>query len=273
MEGSGFGAGVRPLWVQVQQPAAEPRRVSVDAIEHWMIYRQNPGVGAILHVHAWMDGIAATEINFPCGSEELAESVAALVAAAPDPVHAVVGLRNHGITATGESLRPSGSCSSAPPTAPTWSSSTRASCSAPATCTACRRGRCRRTSPALYDRGRARVRRRARRRPRPDRGGAATDAPASGSSSPPRRGTSRGPRSSRWLLGAGRRRRTENVSRPVARNAARLAPWLVSPDDVRAASHWWFVTPAKAVRELGFTTRPTAETVADTIADHARTRV
>ena len=85
-------------------PAAEPRRVSVDAIEHWMIYRQNPGVGAILHVHAWMDGIAATEINFPCGSEELAESVAALVAAAPDPAHAVVGLRNHGITATGESL-------------------------------------------------------------------------------------------------------------------------------------------------------------------------
>ena len=85
-------------------PAAEPRRVSVDAIEHWMIYRQNPTVGAILHVHAWMDGIAATEINFPCGSEELASSVAALVASAPDPAHAVVGLRNHGITATGESL-------------------------------------------------------------------------------------------------------------------------------------------------------------------------
>jgi ribulose-5-phosphate 4-epimerase/fuculose-1-phosphate aldolase len=85
-------------------PDADPRRVSVDAIEHWMIYRQNPGVGAILHVHAWMDGITATEINYPCGSEELAEAVAALVAAAPDPAHAVVGLRNHGITATGESL-------------------------------------------------------------------------------------------------------------------------------------------------------------------------
>jgi hypothetical protein len=55
-------------------------------------------------VHAWVDGIAATEINFPCGTAELAESVAALVHAAPDPCHAVVGLRNHGITATGESL-------------------------------------------------------------------------------------------------------------------------------------------------------------------------
>jgi len=82
----------------------EPRRVSVDAIEHWMIYRQNPEVGAILHVHAWIDGIEATDINYPCGTEELASGVASLVAASPDPGHAVVGLRNHGITATGESL-------------------------------------------------------------------------------------------------------------------------------------------------------------------------
>jgi len=85
-------------------PDVEPRRVSVDAIEHWMIYRENPGVDAILHLHAWVSGIEATEVNYPCGTAELAESVAALVAAAPDPAHAVVGLRNHGITATGESL-------------------------------------------------------------------------------------------------------------------------------------------------------------------------
>ena len=85
-------------------PGIEPRRVSVDAIEHWTIYRENPSVGAILHVHAWIDGIEATEINFPCGTAELAENVAALVRGAPDPGHAVVGLRNHGITATGESL-------------------------------------------------------------------------------------------------------------------------------------------------------------------------
>jgi hypothetical protein len=83
-------------------PGIQPRRVSVDAIEHWMIYRENPDVGAILHVHAWVGGAAATDINFPCGTEELAVSVAELVAAAPDPAHAVVGLRNHGITATGE---------------------------------------------------------------------------------------------------------------------------------------------------------------------------
>ncbi len=100
---SGYDAAAGQIVLSVR-PDLEPRRVSVDAIEHWMIYRENPEVGAILHVHAWVGGIEATEINFPCGTEELASSVAALVAVAPDPVHAIVGLRNHGITATGETL-------------------------------------------------------------------------------------------------------------------------------------------------------------------------
>ena len=85
-------------------PGVEPRRVSVDAIEHWMIYQAHPEVGAILHLHAWVEGIRGTEINYPCGTEELAESVAELIEQEPDPGHAIVGLRNHGITATGESL-------------------------------------------------------------------------------------------------------------------------------------------------------------------------
>jgi ribulose-5-phosphate 4-epimerase/fuculose-1-phosphate aldolase len=85
-------------------PMVEPRRVSVDAIEHWMIYQQHPGVGAILHIHAWMQEIPATDVNYPCGTEELARAVSALLADEPDPDHAVIGLRNHGITATGETL-------------------------------------------------------------------------------------------------------------------------------------------------------------------------
>jgi len=85
-------------------PGIEPRRVSVDAIEHWKIYQEHPDVGAILHVHAWLEGIPATEVNFPCGTEELAANVAQLLAAEPDPAHATIGLRNHGITATGQSL-------------------------------------------------------------------------------------------------------------------------------------------------------------------------
>jgi ribulose-5-phosphate 4-epimerase/fuculose-1-phosphate aldolase len=85
-------------------PGIEPRRVSVDAIEHWKIYQAHPDVGAILHIHAWVEGIAATDINYPCGTQELAEAVAELIDAEPDPANAVVGLRNHGITATGPSL-------------------------------------------------------------------------------------------------------------------------------------------------------------------------
>ena len=85
-------------------PSVSPRRVSVDAIEHWMIYREHPDVGAIVHVHAWIDGTRATEINYPCGTLELAGAVAALARDAPDPSRAVVGQKNHGLTITGRSL-------------------------------------------------------------------------------------------------------------------------------------------------------------------------
>jgi ribulose-5-phosphate 4-epimerase/fuculose-1-phosphate aldolase len=85
-------------------PEVKPNRVSVDAIEHWMIYREHPEVNAILHVHAWIEGTMATEINYPCGTVELATSVADLVRQAPDPSRAVVGQKNHGLTITGHSL-------------------------------------------------------------------------------------------------------------------------------------------------------------------------
>jgi Class II Aldolase and Adducin N-terminal domain len=85
-------------------PDVPVKRVSVDAIEHWMIYREHPDVGAILHVHGWIDGTPSTDVNYPCGTLDLASAVADLVRAAPDPVHAIVGQRNHGLTITGTSL-------------------------------------------------------------------------------------------------------------------------------------------------------------------------
>jgi hypothetical protein len=100
---SGYDAANGRMVLSVP-PGVEPRRVSVDAIEHWMIYQEHPGVGAIVHVHAWVDGIEATDVNYPCGTEELARAVADLVRAEDDPDNAVVGLRNHGITVTGPSL-------------------------------------------------------------------------------------------------------------------------------------------------------------------------
>ncbi len=99
-----YDAAQQAMVLSVPPDLAEPRRVSVDAIEHWMIYREHPSVGAIMHVHAWVDGVAATEINFPCGTAELAVAVADLIRVAEDPGHAVVGLKNHGLTITGSSL-------------------------------------------------------------------------------------------------------------------------------------------------------------------------
>ncbi len=85
-------------------PGVDPRRVSVDAIEHWMIYREHPAVGAIIHVHAWMDGVPSTLFHYPCGTYQLAQAVAEKVREAPDPARTVVGLRNHGLTITGRTL-------------------------------------------------------------------------------------------------------------------------------------------------------------------------
>jgi len=85
-------------------PNVEPRRVSVDAIEHWMIYREHSSIGAILHVHAWMDGIPATTFNYPCGTYELAQAVTEKIREATDPCKSIVGLKNHGLTITGQSL-------------------------------------------------------------------------------------------------------------------------------------------------------------------------
>jgi ribulose-5-phosphate 4-epimerase/fuculose-1-phosphate aldolase len=80
-------------------------RVSVDAIEHYMIYREFPEVGAIVHVHAWIDGVVCTTQAFPCGTRELAENVVALLKSTPSPERTEVGLKNHGLTITGPDIR------------------------------------------------------------------------------------------------------------------------------------------------------------------------
>jgi ribulose-5-phosphate 4-epimerase/fuculose-1-phosphate aldolase len=79
-------------------------RVSVDAVEHEYIYRSFPEVGAIVHIHAWMDGILCTRQNYPCGTQELACEVTNLLAMTNHPNRAVIGLKNHGLTMTGPDL-------------------------------------------------------------------------------------------------------------------------------------------------------------------------
>jgi ribulose-5-phosphate 4-epimerase/fuculose-1-phosphate aldolase len=86
-------------------PDHDPKvRVSVDAVEHELIYRMFSRVGAIVHVHAWMDGVLCTGQNYPCGTIELAEDVARLLARTGRPERTAVGLRNHGLTITGPDL-------------------------------------------------------------------------------------------------------------------------------------------------------------------------
>jgi ribulose-5-phosphate 4-epimerase/fuculose-1-phosphate aldolase len=79
-------------------------RVSVDAVEHALIYEKFPEVGAIVHVHAWMDDILCTSQNYPCGTVELAWEVVNLLGQCDNPAQSVVGLKNHGLTITGHSL-------------------------------------------------------------------------------------------------------------------------------------------------------------------------
>ncbi len=84
----------------------DPRvRVSVDAIEHYMIYRDFPQTGAIVHLHAWIDNIPCTTQTYPCGTRELAENAVKLLKSTPDPGRAEIGLKNHGITVTGTDIR------------------------------------------------------------------------------------------------------------------------------------------------------------------------
>lgn len=83
----------------------DPRsRVSVDAVEHELIYRIFPEVGAIVHAHAWMDGVLCTRQNYPCGTRELAEEVVSLLRQTDNPSQTAVGLKNHGLTITGRTL-------------------------------------------------------------------------------------------------------------------------------------------------------------------------
>src|SRR5204863_365652 len=79
-------------------PGIEPRRASVDAIEHWMIYREHPEVGAIVHVHAWIPGVQATEFNYPCGTAELAGAVGAFQHGCP-PIFTKVPLQRWSLMA------------------------------------------------------------------------------------------------------------------------------------------------------------------------------
>lgn len=86
-------------------PDHDPKaRVSVDTVEHALLYRTFPDIGAIVHVHAWLEDVLCTRQIYPCGTRELGEAVVDLVRQTDNPARTAVGLRNHGLTITGPNL-------------------------------------------------------------------------------------------------------------------------------------------------------------------------
>jgi dihydroflavonol-4-reductase len=68
----------------------------------------------------------------------------------------------------------------------------------------------------------------------------------------------------------GKRRRTFQLPAPLLIAGARLGrvlrlPVPLSPEEAEAASHWWYVTPARAMDELGFRPRPVREAMEATV--------
>ena len=101
---SGYDAEAGSMVVSVP-PTVEPRRVSVDAIEHWQIYERHPAVGAIVHVHGWIEGVHCDRRQLPVRQRGARRQRLGAHRHGERPGHAVVGLRNHGITATGSTLK------------------------------------------------------------------------------------------------------------------------------------------------------------------------
>jgi ribulose-5-phosphate 4-epimerase/fuculose-1-phosphate aldolase len=100
----GYEKGTGEMLVSVPGEYDPRIRVSVDAIEHFMIYREFPGTGAIVHVHAWIDNVLCTAQSYPCGTSELAENVVELLKKTSSPERTEVGLKNHGLTITGPDI-------------------------------------------------------------------------------------------------------------------------------------------------------------------------
>lgn len=90
--------------ISMPQTYKQKARVSVDAVEHSLIYKTFSEIGAIIHVHAWIKGIQCTRQNYPCGTIELAQEVLELLKKQDNPCSTAVGLKNHGLTITGKNL-------------------------------------------------------------------------------------------------------------------------------------------------------------------------
>ncbi len=66
----------------------------------------------------------------------------------------------------------------------------------------------------------------------------------------------------------GVRRRMLGLPPRLIRAASHAVRWPVKPGEIHLATWWWFATPAKAERELGFRSRRADETIAATASQY-----
>jgi len=85
-------------------PGFEDSRGSIDTSIHAVIYREFPEIGAMIHIHWFVDGIVYTDEHYPCGTIELCNSTLEGLKQTDNPVRTILGLANHGIIVTGADL-------------------------------------------------------------------------------------------------------------------------------------------------------------------------
>ncbi len=100
---SNFDPGAREIHITVP-PGFEDSRVSIDSSIHATIYREFPEIGAMIHIHWFVDDIVYTDEHYPCGTIELCESTLDGLKLTDNPVRTILGLANHGIIVTGADL-------------------------------------------------------------------------------------------------------------------------------------------------------------------------
>lgn len=100
---SKFDPAAREIHISVP-PGFEDSRVSIDSSIHATIYREFPEIGAMIHIHWFVDGIVYTDEHYPCGTIELCESTLDGLKQTDNPVRTILGLANHGIIVTGADL-------------------------------------------------------------------------------------------------------------------------------------------------------------------------
>jgi len=82
----------------------EDARSSIDTSIHAVIYEEWPDLGAMVHIHTFVDDIVYTDDHYPCGTVELCDSTMEGLRRTGNPGRTILGLANHGLLITGADL-------------------------------------------------------------------------------------------------------------------------------------------------------------------------